>query len=95
MPNGTVIEIDGSDTIEITVSQDDLDESGSIELVLLDAEGLSLASVELQTADETVSDINGGQGGSGRRVFVWLLIGLVGVGVIGGGAYMIIRKRVA
>jgi hypothetical protein len=93
MPNGAVIEIDGSDTIEITVSQDDLDESGSIELVLLDAEGLSLASVELQTADETVSDINGGQGGGGRRVFVWLLIGLVGTSVIGGTVYLILRRK--
>lgn len=93
MPNSAVIEIDGSDTIEITVSQDDLDESGSIELVLLDDEGLSLASVELQTVDETVSDINGGQGGGGRRVFVWLLIGLGGAGAIGGAAYLILRRK--
>lgn len=94
MPDGTVVEIGDGGTVEITISQDDLDDSGAIELILLDDEGLPLAPVVLQTAYETdtAPDTSGGQNG-GRPVFIWLLIGLGGVGVIGGAAYLIIRKR--
>ena len=86
MPDGTVIEIGDGDTLEIMVTQSTLD-GEEVELLLLDDEGLPMAPVVLQAGTDTADGQN-----DGRPIFLWLLIGIVGIGGAGATFYLLWRK---
>ena len=90
LPSGEVIELDGSDTIQIEVDKEDIGEDGSVEIIPLDEEGIPLGSFRTETAQATSAT------GGGMPGFIWLLIGIAGTATIGLALYLILsRKRTA
>jgi len=90
LPDGSVVELDGGDTLEVEVGSEYLNDDGSVELIALDNEDTPLG---IYDADNIATPDTGSTGGGVWSVLMWVLIGIVGLGVIGGAAYLILRKR--
>jgi hypothetical protein len=99
LPDGTVVDIGGANTVRITVGRDDLDEDGTVAVVALDEEGVALANCFIQVGDlpeETrLIDLSGAEevGSSLLSVVLWILGGALAMGIIALAVYLILRKR--
>ena len=92
LPSGEVIELDGSDTLQIEVDEGDIGEDGSVEVIPLDEEGIPLGTYTADTKGKAVPDTEDA-GSSIGPVLMWVVIGIAGVGALGLAAYLILRKR--
>ncbi len=90
LPNGELVEFDGSDTLEVEVGSEYLSGDGSVELVALDEEGTPLGVYD---ADGIIPPDTGNAGAGVWPVLLWVLIGIAGAAVIGGALYLTLRKR--
>ena len=90
LPNGEVVELDGSDTLEVEVGLEYLSDDGSVELVALDDEGAPLGVYD---ADSIIPPDTGSAGDGVWPVLMWVLIGIAGAGAAGLAAYLILKRR--
>ena len=86
LPDGTVIELDGSDTMEIKVDAKQLSDNGSLELVVLDDEGVPLGGY---TATSGLPDAGDAENNT-WWVLMWVMVGIASVGSVG---YLVLKKR--
>lgn len=84
LSDGTTIDMGNEETVEFTVSVDDINADGTIEIIALDEEGVSLAALSVQTNEK--SELGG------LNLLWWILGGLVIV-TIALAVYTILRKR--
>ena len=92
LPDGTVIELDGGDTLDIEVDAEQISNDGSLELIALDEEGTPLGLVDVEGQVVATPD-TGSTGGGVWQVLMWILIGIGGVGVAGLSTYLILKKK--
>ena len=90
LPNGEVVELDGSDTLEVEVGLEYLSDDGSVELVALDDEGAPLG---VYAADGIIPPDTGSAGDGVWPVLWGVLIGFAGVGAVALALYLTLRKR--
>ena len=90
LPNGEVVELDGSDTLEVEVGLEYLSGDGSVELVALDDEGTPLGVYD---ADGIMPPDTGSAGGGVWPVLMWVLIGIAGAGAAGLAAHLTLKRR--
>ena len=94
MPNGDIIEIGDADTIQIEMSEEDIDEMGTVSIIALNEEGDPLAMITMKVAPEVIAQRDTADAWSGIwSVLKWVLIGLAGVGLAIGTVYIILRNR--
>ena len=92
LPDGTVIELDGSDTMDIEVGAEQLSDDGTLELVALDDEGTPLGVYDVDGQSIAAPD-TGSAGGGIWPVLMWVLIGIGVLGAAGATLYLIMKKR--
>ncbi len=89
LPDGSVVELGGGNTLEVEVGSEYLNDDGSVELIALDNEGVPLG---LYDADNIATQDTGSAGGV-WPVLMWVLIGIAGVGAVGAALFLIMKKR--
>ena len=92
LPGGEVVEIDGLDTIQLEVDDEDINEDGTLELTALDDEGTPLGLYEAGRQEITIPD-SGAAWDKIGPVLMWILIGIGVLGAAGAAVYLIMRKR--
>ena len=90
LPNGDVIEVTGSGTVQFTLNSEDMNSDGAVEIVALDGEGIPLGSMAVKIADAIPV---ASQGSGFASVLLWILIGIGGLGIAGLALYLIMRRR--
>lgn len=94
MPNGETIMVGNADTLRISLSIQDIDENGILLIAALNKDGLPLASIELRTMTDTITlPRSTNEGRDIWSVIIWVLIGLVGTGLVAGTIYKFLRIR--
>ena len=91
-----LIKVKGDTTIKLDIEPDDLDEGGNITIIALDDENLPLGSYDIQvkSAEDVVVIPDAGDAWDGFvSVIIWILAGIVGVGIIGGLFFIIFKRR--
>ena len=85
LPGGQIISLDDKDIVQITVGENEINEDGSVEIVLLNDEGMPLYAYDVQVIDNgiAVSIPNARRAWRGLlSVFIWIAIGILCVGII-------------
>ena len=90
LPNGEIVELDGSGAMRIEVDASDIGDDGSVELIALDEEGIPLGTSTVIAEDMQAVDAD--TGGGVWRVLLWVFIGLAGIGGAGATVYLLWRK---
>ncbi len=92
--DGTVIELDGSDTIDIKVDAEQLSDDGSLELIAMDDEGTVLGIYTAAAEGQNIAITNtDSTHGGGLMILLWIIIGVLGAGGIGLAVYLILKKK--
>lgn len=95
LPSGEVIALNGSDTIQFTVSAYGLNNE-AISIITLNDEGTPLATLDVQIdkgETTTISATPSNAGDGLLHVLLWILISIVGASIIVGVAFIIIRIK--
>ena len=94
LPDGTVVQLNGGETLTLTVSADMID-AGKVQLVALDNEGTPLGNFEVQTDNGVLIDVSGmDTAGGGFISVLWWILGIAaGLGIIALVVYLVLRKR--
>ena len=91
LPDGTIVELSGLDTMDIEVDAAEVGDDGSLELIALDKEGTPLGVYGADGQRITTPDT--GSAGGIWPVLMWVLIGIAAVGVAGLVVYLIFRRK--
>ena len=82
LPSGEVIQVDPTQsTLELPISQDDLNEDGEFVLIALDAENVPLGNYLIDLSDDTWQVGTAGSGSGFVSVLVWIAVGVLVIGV--------------
>ena len=94
LPNGKVVKVDEKHTVEVTVDENDLDADGMINIVALNEEGVPLADYNVQVENTDFDNLSGEveTDTNSLPAWLWIIIGLVGAGVVVLTVYLILRK---
>ena len=95
LPNGEIVELGDGETVKITVSKDDLDDSGVFEIVAIDDEGMLLANCNVQVSSDVLTRLADIEdiGGSFLSVLLWILGGAAVAGGLAVAIYLTLKKR--
>lgn len=93
LPSGEVIELDGSDTIQIEVGTEDLNDEGSVELIALGEEGTPLGEYIAADGQAITIPESGSAWDKIGPILMWILIGIGGLGAAGIASYLILSRR--
>ena len=88
LPNGEVVELGGSDTLDIEIGVEYLSDDGFLELTALDEEGMPLG---IYIANG-IAVPDTGSASSIWLVLMWVLIGIGIVGAAGLAAYLVLQR---
>ena len=95
LPDGQIIELGDSHTVQVTIRTEDLSEDGAVTIIALDDENTPLGSFDVQveavSAISAVTEIGVGF----VTVLLWIVGGLLGAGVIVLAIYVIWKKKKA
>ena len=92
LPDGSVVEFGGGNTLEVEVGSEYLNDDGTVELVALDDENTPLGEYTADVQAITVPDAGSAWDRIGP-LLMWILIGIVGVGAIALAVYVVSKKR--
>ena len=85
LPGGQIISLDDRDIVQITVGENEIDEDGSVEIVLLNDEGMPLYAYDVQVRNNGIAVSIPNASRTWRdllSVFIWIAIGILSIGII-------------
>ena len=85
LPGGQIISLDDKDIVQITVDENEIDEDGSVEIVLLNDEGMPLYAYDVQVRNNGIAVSIPNASRTWRdllSIFIWIAIGILSVGII-------------
>jgi len=92
LPNGEVVNLDGSGVLLIEINKSDIGDDGSLLLTALDDEGIPLSVYAVQLEQYSIPGTSN-TGGGVWPVLMWVLIGIGGLGIAGLATYLILRRK--
>ncbi len=94
LPDGKILNIGESSTMQFDISRDDIDENSMVEIVALNQEGVPLATIGMKIASDIIELPNSATAWDNIwPILMWVLIGIGAIVIIGGVLYAIAKKR--
>jgi hypothetical protein len=93
LASGDIIQIDSTQrTLELPISQDDLNEDGELVIVALDEENIPLGNYQLDVSDDVWQAGSTGSGANLVSVLIWIVAALV-IGVASVAVFRWFKKK--